>query len=156
MFSVLKGIKTLTEHSAEGGVSSGLAVDVREYFADDKRYQAWTKVLGHAARRGRHQEIAQGFLLFMRDIKQGRPAGGPASRQSDPVRGPRRMLRGRNRGRRFARRFPRLSMKRHCRRFRRRPPTKHAISAPSFRRAGRRTARTPGNSNSFAGSGRFI
>ena len=79
MFSVLKGIKTLTEHSAEGGVSSGLAVDVREYFADDKRYQAWTKLLGHAAKRGRHQDIAQGFLLFMRDIKQGRPAGGPAA-----------------------------------------------------------------------------
>jgi hypothetical protein len=77
MFSVLKGIKTLTEQSAQGGVSSGLAVDIREYFADDKRYQAWSKLLGHAAKRGRHQEIAQGFLLFIRDIKEGRPVAVP-------------------------------------------------------------------------------
>jgi hypothetical protein len=73
MFSVLKGIKTLTEQSAEGGVSSGLAVDVREYFVDEKRYQAWRKLLGRAARRGRHQEIAEGFLQFMRDVREGRP-----------------------------------------------------------------------------------
>jgi hypothetical protein len=73
MFSVLKGIKTLTEQSAEGGVSSGLAVDVREYFADDKRYQAWRKLLSPAARRGRHQEVAEGFLRFMRDVREGRP-----------------------------------------------------------------------------------
>ena len=77
MFSVLKGIKTLTEQSAEAGVSSGLAVDIREYFADDKRYLLWRKLLGRAAKRGRHQEVAQGFLLFMRDVKEGRPLGGP-------------------------------------------------------------------------------
>lgn len=74
MFSVLKGIKTLTEQSAEGGVSSGLAVDIREYFADDKRYQAWQRLLSRAAKRGRHQEIAQGFLLFMKDVKAGKTA----------------------------------------------------------------------------------
>ncbi len=74
MYSVLKGIKTLTEQSAEGGVSSGLAVDIREYFADDKRYQAWQKLLTPAAKRGRHQEIAQGFLQFTKDIKAGRTA----------------------------------------------------------------------------------
>jgi len=73
MFSVLKGIKTLTEQSAEAGVASGLAVDIREYFADDKRYQAWTKLLGRAAKRGRHQDLAQGFLVFMRTLRQGKP-----------------------------------------------------------------------------------
>jgi len=76
MFSVLQGIKTLTEQSAEAGVSSGLAVDIRDYFADDKRYQAWRRLLPRAARRGRHQEVAHGFLLFMRDIREGRPVGG--------------------------------------------------------------------------------
>jgi hypothetical protein len=75
MFSVLHGMQTLTEQSAEGGVSAGLAVDVRDYFADDKRYQAWRKLLSRAAKRGRHQDIARGFLLFMRDIREGRPAG---------------------------------------------------------------------------------
>lgn len=75
MFSVLQGIKTLTEQSAEAGVSSGLAVDIRDYFADDKRYQAWRKLLSRAAKRGRHQEVAHGFLLFMRDIREGRPVG---------------------------------------------------------------------------------
>jgi len=79
MFSVLQGIRTLTEQSAEAGVSSGLAVDIRDYFADDKRYQAWRKLLGHAAKRGRHQEVAHGFLLFMRDIREGRPVGVRAS-----------------------------------------------------------------------------
>jgi hypothetical protein len=74
MFSVLKGMKTLTEQSAEAGVASGLAVDLREYFADDRRYQAWSKLLGHAARRGRHQEVAQEFLRFMRDLRA-RPQG---------------------------------------------------------------------------------
>jgi hypothetical protein len=77
MFSVLKGIKTLTEQSAEAGVASGLAVDIREYFADDKRYLAWRKLLGHAAKRGRHQEVAHAFLLFMRDAKEGRVPGVP-------------------------------------------------------------------------------
>ncbi len=75
MFSVLQGIRTLTEQSAEAGVSSGLAVDIRDYFADDKRYQAWRKLLSRAARRGRQQEIAQGFLIFMRNIREGRPLG---------------------------------------------------------------------------------
>ncbi len=73
MFSVLKGIKTLTEQSAEAGVASGLALDVREYFANDKRYQGWRKVLGHAAKRGKHRELARTFLLFMRNIREGRP-----------------------------------------------------------------------------------
>jgi hypothetical protein len=77
MFSVLQGIKTLTEQSAEGGVASGLAVDIREYFADEKRYQAWRKLLGHSARRGRHKDISHAFLLFMRDVREGRPVQAP-------------------------------------------------------------------------------
>ena len=75
MFSVLQGIKTLSEQSAEAGVSSGLAVDIRDYFADDKRYQAWRKLLSRAAKRGHHQEVAQGFLLFMKNVREGRPLG---------------------------------------------------------------------------------
>ena len=75
MFSVLQGIKTLTEQSAEGGVASGLAVDIHDYFADDKRYQAWRKLLSRAAKRGHHQEVAHGFLLFMRSVREGRPVG---------------------------------------------------------------------------------
>jgi hypothetical protein len=82
MYSVLKGIKTLTEQSAEAGVSSGLAVDIHEYFADDKRYQAWSKLLSRAAKRGGHQEIAQAFLLFMKDIRQGRASVGEGLRGS--------------------------------------------------------------------------
>jgi hypothetical protein len=75
MFSVLQGIKTLTEQSAEAGVSSGLAVDIRDYFADDRRYHAWRKLLSRAAKRGRHQEVARGFLLFMRTVREGGPLG---------------------------------------------------------------------------------
>ncbi len=91
MYSVLKGIKTLTEQSAEGGVSSGLAVDIREYFADDKRYQAWQRLLSPAAKRGRHQEVAHGFLQFMKDIKAGRtvrvakPAAAAAPEVASPA-----------------------------------------------------------------------
>ena len=84
MFSVLKGIKTLTEQSAEAGVASGLAVDIRDYFADDKRYHAWRKLLGRCAKRGRHQEVAHAFLLFMRDVKEGRPLG-VSKRSADSV-----------------------------------------------------------------------
>ncbi|MBN1506636.1 MAG: hypothetical protein JW955_07310, partial [Sedimentisphaerales bacterium] len=35
MFSVVKGIKTISEQSAEAGVDSGLAVDIRDYFKDE-------------------------------------------------------------------------------------------------------------------------
>jgi hypothetical protein len=73
LFSVLKGIKTLAEQSAEAGVASGLAVDIREYFSDEKRGKAWRKVLVRAARRGAHRETAGAFLLFMRDLRAGKP-----------------------------------------------------------------------------------
>ena len=75
MFSVLQGIKTLTERERGGGASSGLAVDIHDYFADDKRDQACGKLLTRAAKRGRHQEVAHGFLLFMRDLRERRPVG---------------------------------------------------------------------------------
>ncbi|MBN2131839.1 MAG: hypothetical protein JW741_20230 [Sedimentisphaerales bacterium] len=73
LFSVIKGIKTLTEQSSEAGIASGLAVDLKEYFRDDKRCRAWRRLLRRFARKGRYQETAQSFLLFIRDIREGRP-----------------------------------------------------------------------------------
>lgn len=73
MFEVMKGIKTLSEESAEAGAPSGLAVDVREYFEDDKRYKIWRKVLNRAARTGNYRELAGSFSLFMRHLHEGRP-----------------------------------------------------------------------------------
>ncbi len=73
MFSVLKGMKTITEQSLEAGVHSGLAVDIHEYFKDEKRYRDWNKVLGRFARRGKHQELAHTFLLFMKTLREGKP-----------------------------------------------------------------------------------
>jgi hypothetical protein len=78
MFSVLKGIKTLTEQSVEGGVPSGLAVDIREYFREERRYRDWQKLLGRFARRGKHQELAHTFLLFMKAVREGRPLAVPS------------------------------------------------------------------------------
>lgn len=72
MFTVLDGIKTITEHSAEAGVASGLAVDIKQYYQDDRRYRTWRKVLDRWARRGRHQETAEAFLVFMRKVREGR------------------------------------------------------------------------------------
>jgi hypothetical protein len=77
MFTVLHGIKAITEQSEEAGVASGLAVDIREYFRDEHRCRTWRKVLGHWAKRGKHQETAQAFLLFMRNVREGRAAAGP-------------------------------------------------------------------------------
>lgn len=73
MFSVIKGIKIITEASVEADVASGLAVDIRDYFKDDRRYKAWHRLLSRFAKRGAHQEVAQTFLLFMRNLKEGRP-----------------------------------------------------------------------------------
>jgi hypothetical protein len=73
MFSVIKGIKTITEESLRADVPSGLAVDVKDYFGDDQRYRAWEKLLRRAGRRGDHKEIAEAFLLFIRNIREGRP-----------------------------------------------------------------------------------
>jgi len=77
MFTVLQGIKTITEQSAEGGVPSGLAVDIREYCKDERRYKTWKKVLGRWARRSKHQETADTFLVFMKSVREGRPLSAP-------------------------------------------------------------------------------
>lgn len=72
MFTVVHGIKTITEQSEEAGVPSGLAVNIREYFADERRYKTWRKVLGPWAKKGRHQETASAFLVFIRNVREGR------------------------------------------------------------------------------------
>ena len=82
LFSVLQGIKMITEQSAEAGVNSGLAVDVKRYFGDHACYRAWTKVLHRFSRHGEHREAADAFLLFMKEIRKGRPLSG-AVRRSD-------------------------------------------------------------------------
>ena len=79
MFTVLKGIKTMTEDSISAGVPSSLAVDAREYFQDEKRYKAWKKLLSGLHERGENQETIDGFLLFMRDLKEGRRPVAPTS-----------------------------------------------------------------------------
>jgi len=78
MFSVLKGIKTITEESLAAEVPSSLAVDVHEYFRDERRYKAWAKVLAHTKAEGENREIADSFQLFMRNIRQGHPLVMPA------------------------------------------------------------------------------
>ncbi len=72
LFSVLKGIKTITEECASAGVPSSLAVDVEEYFRDERRYKVWTKLLSHMRVGGENQEVADTFLLFVRNVKEGR------------------------------------------------------------------------------------
>lgn len=79
MYSVLKGIKTITEESASANVPSSLAVDVREYFRDERRYRAWKKLLTGTKETGDNQEVVDTFLLFMRDIREGRPLASPPS-----------------------------------------------------------------------------
>ena len=79
MFSVLKGIKTIAEESAAARVPSSLAVDVEEYFQDERRYKAWAKLLGRMKVAGENQEVADTFLLFMRNIKGGKPLAPAAS-----------------------------------------------------------------------------
>ncbi len=86
MFTVLKGMQTLTVDSVSAGVPSSLAVDAREYFQDEKRYKAWKKLLSGLHERGGNQETVDSFLLFMRDLKEGRPLAAPtpaASAQDD-------------------------------------------------------------------------
>jgi hypothetical protein len=84
MFTVLKGIKTLTVDSISAGVPSSLAVDAREYFQDEKRYKAWKKLLSGLHERGENQETINSFLLFMRDLKEGRPLAAPTPAASAP------------------------------------------------------------------------
>ena len=78
MFSVLKGIKIITEESRAANVPSSLAVDVKEYFQDERRYKAWQKLLSHMKAEGENQEVADSFLLFVRNVKEGKPLAVPA------------------------------------------------------------------------------
>ncbi len=82
MFSVLRGIKMMTEDSAASGVPSPLAVDAREYFQDERRYKTWKKLLGRLKGHGDHQETIDGFLLFIRDLNEGRPLDRPTATAS--------------------------------------------------------------------------
>ncbi len=77
MFAVLQGIKAITEQCAEAHAPSGLAVNVNEYFRDEPRYKMWRKVLGHWAKKGKYQDAAAAFLLFMRTVREGRPMSAP-------------------------------------------------------------------------------
>jgi len=79
LFSVIKGVKTLTEQSSEAGIASGLAVDLKDYFRDDKRCKTWRRLLRRFVRKGKYQETAQSFLLFIRDIREGRPLATPSA-----------------------------------------------------------------------------
>ncbi|MBN1361905.1 MAG: hypothetical protein JW993_15010 [Sedimentisphaerales bacterium] len=72
MFSVLEGIKTIAEQCAHSGVPSSLAVDVKDYFQDEHRYRAWTKLLRRLGRQGEHKELADSFSLFIRNVREGR------------------------------------------------------------------------------------
>ncbi len=73
MFSVLKGIKTITEQCAQADAPSSLAVDVKEYFQDEQRYRAWVKLLRRVGRKGDHREFVDSFLLFTRNVREDRP-----------------------------------------------------------------------------------
>lgn len=79
MFSVLKGLKTITEECLISGAPSSLAVDVEAYFRDERRYKAWNKLLSHMKREGEYQEVVDTFLLFIRNIKEGRPLVAPTT-----------------------------------------------------------------------------
>lgn len=78
MYTVLKGIKTMTEDAAGSGVPSSLAVNPHEYFRDERRYKAWKKLLSHLKEHDERQETIDAFLLFIRDIHEGRPLARPA------------------------------------------------------------------------------
>jgi hypothetical protein len=73
MFSVIKGMKAITEQSMEADAPSGLAVDIRGYFADSRRYRDWQRLLGRFAKKGEYQEPAGTFLIFMKVLKEGKP-----------------------------------------------------------------------------------
>jgi hypothetical protein len=87
IFSVITGIKTITEQSAASGAASGLAVDLHEYFEDDHHFHSWKKTLASYAKRGDYQEQAQGFLLFIKNLNQGKPisVAQPATAPLPPI-----------------------------------------------------------------------
>jgi len=69
MFTVLGGIKIITEQCEATGAASSLAVNCRDYFEDNHRHRLWKNLLGAYAKRGDHREVAQTFLLFMKNLK---------------------------------------------------------------------------------------
>lgn len=73
LFTVLCGIKIITEECETTGAASSLAVNSREYYADDARYRQWKYLLSAYAKRGDHQEDAHTFLLFMKNINESKP-----------------------------------------------------------------------------------
>jgi len=73
MFTVLSGIKRITEQCETTGAASSLAVNSRAYFANDRRFHLWKTLLGAYAKRGEHREVAKIFLLFMKNLRGGKP-----------------------------------------------------------------------------------
>ncbi len=79
IYSILKGIQTITVESISSNTPSSLAIDIEEYFQDERRYTTWEKLLRHIKEVGENQEIIDSFLLFMKDIRAGRPLAIPNS-----------------------------------------------------------------------------
>lgn len=73
MFTVLNGIKMITEQCETTGAASSLAVNSRAYFSNDRRYHLWRTLLGAYAKRGDYREDAKLFLIFMKDLRGGNP-----------------------------------------------------------------------------------
>ena len=73
MFTVLSGIKSITEQCETTGAASSLAVNSRAYFANDRRFHLWKNLLGAYAKRSDHREEARIFLLFMKNLRGGGP-----------------------------------------------------------------------------------
>ncbi|NQV33965.1 MAG: hypothetical protein HQ515_14825 [Phycisphaeraceae bacterium] len=69
MFTILNGIKAITEQCETTGAASSLAVNSRTYFANDRRYHLWKNLLGAYAKRGDHREDAKVFLIFMKNLR---------------------------------------------------------------------------------------
>ena len=81
MFTVLNGIKMITEQCERTGAASSLAVNSREYFANDRRYHLWKTLLGAYAKRSDYREDAKIFLLFMKHLRTGTPSAQPPVEQ---------------------------------------------------------------------------
>ncbi len=73
MFTVLDGIKTITEQCETTGAASSLAINARDYFANDRRNHNWKTLLTAYAKRGEFREAARIFLLFMKSLRSGKP-----------------------------------------------------------------------------------
>jgi len=72
MFTVIDGIKTITEQCETTGAASSLAISARDYFANDRRNHLWKTLLTAYAKRGEYREVAKIFLLFMKNLRSGK------------------------------------------------------------------------------------